>query len=120
MRDGAEAAKIQIPAVIFFFQLMLGDAPLEDLDALLALPTPDDFPVSERRDQIAAQRILTGARDARSAHRVGLLEVEGLDLRGHVMNEDGLSAELLAERRFVWSPEVLAPRERHAFFLEDL
>src|SRR4051812_21083677 len=94
VRNRAVATKIEVPLVIRFAELVLGDPALKHFRAFFALPAADHLAVAVGRDQVAAQRVLAGAGDARAAHRVRLLEIERLDLRGHVMHPDRF-AELL-------------------------
>src|SRR5206468_400124 len=100
-------------------QPVLGDAALEHFGALLALPAADNLAVAIRRDQVATERVLAGAGDRGAADGVRLLEVKRLDLRRHMVNEDGLS-ELLAERRLVRRAEVLAPGDADSLLLQHL
>src|SRR5205807_2194024 len=96
VRDGAKAPEVEVPGIVGFFKTVLGDAALEHVGALLALAAADDLAVALGCDEIATERIAARAGHAGTAYAVGLLEIEGLDLRRHVMDPHRLLVELLA------------------------
>ena len=104
------STRIHNPALT---QRVLSNSALENFYAFFALTAADDFAVAIGRDQIATERIFTRACHARTADRVGLLEVERLDLRWHVVNENRL-CQILRRAPLLpcGAPVILAPGNR--------
>jgi len=52
--NGAEAPHVEVPAVVFFFEPVLGNAVLEGLGILFALSATDNFAIAIRCNEITA------------------------------------------------------------------
>src|SRR5690554_2118790 len=102
VRNGPVASQIQIPFEHLLRQSMLADLALQEFEVSGTLPSSDDLAISLRRKNVHTE-------GQPVVFRIPL-HVEGLDLGGIAMHDDG-SIEMPGKHRLVASSEIIPPLE---------